>query len=754
MRTSWTTARRYGLSTLAMGSMLAVGILIGSTFTPASTTNQANAEPPPLKDGASANAPTLSAGAMWYPWAPGPGELGAGPMAFSVDQVVDGRTVKKVVASWNRNEDSPTAPLRNTRAVAEENGQVFVPYDALPPAFTMVATTRLRNGEVLSASFVPTTAPAPNRFGISMARSSDVAKSWTTWNAPLIENKWKLGWYRIHRDLIELADGTILLGAYGNGTIGGVAKEYSLVFESTDQGQTFHQRSAVNAGSPYGTNELGMARTSDGKLIAVMRGSEVVARPPSQPLTVSFSSDDGLTWEPLKRYVPPAGLPANGILAKLVLQPNGQLLMSYGRPDNNVAVSRDGTGRTWDAGEVVYTRHPGEDPLRRWMGSSGNTDLVTLNNGSSLVFGDTCHNIWWCREYGHDNKIWTRKVDALGAGVGKLDLATKVRAGTIKLTGEVVPADSKFAEQRLEGAIDGSAEYRSAARFTAANQSLTIELDHLYTLERIGLMMSKGEANGARIQVSENGRTWSRPIVNTGVRTDFAMRYDDIEPVRAKFVRISNGNAPLTAITELELYAKDLLTFENDAINSTPRTLKDTRYAHVANTIIPGVDNSATHMVLIDADEGAKAQATFPAATPADAQHISFGFEGYGYGAGAIWDILGTNADGVEVPAYRLHFSADWANNKMKARVWNGTAWSDIGGVGPVPANKVWMSVTIDSTKSETTIYLNGTKVGSTSVRLGAVEKFTGFKAETGLVPADVGNMEHGYDDVAITPLS
>ncbi|TDC48940.1 hypothetical protein E1212_19625 [Jiangella ureilytica] len=745
----------WGLGALAL-ALLAVGIVIGSVLTPGSS-GPATAAPPQLVDGAPGDEPSLSAGAMWYPWAPGPGELGANPRAFSIDHVMDGRTVKKVVASWNRNEDSPNAPLVNTRAVGEENGQIFVPYEALPSEYTMAATVRLRDGSVLTSSFVPksVTPPAPtHRITFPMARSTDLATSWTTWDAPLIENKWRLNWYRVHQDLIELADGTLLLGGYGHGTINGVTKEYSLVFESSDGGQTFRQRSAVNAGSQYGTNELGMARTSDGRLIAVMRGSETVARPPSMPMTVSFSGDDGLTWAPLQPYVPPEGMPNNGIMPKIVLQPNGQLLLAYGRPDNNVVVSRDGTGRTWDAGQVVFSRHPGDDPLRRWMGSSGNMDLVPLSSGASLAFGDTCHNIWWCREYGHDNKVWTRKVDAVTPGVGKVDLATKVQAGTVTLSGTVVAADERFAEQRIEGAVDGSSEYRAAARL-AGTPSLTVELDQVYTLERIGLMMSRGEPNSARVQVSEDGRRWSRPVVDTGVRTDYAMTYTDIEPVRAKYVRINQGSggAPLTAVTELELFAADLLTFENDAVTSVPRTLKDTRYAFVVDTIIPGFDHSRAHMALVDADQGARAAATFPASRPAGTQHISFGYEGYGYGSGALWDILGTNADGEEVTAFRLHFAPDWTANAMKVRAWDGDSWVDVGSVGPVPANRTWMSVTIDSTGSETTVSLNGTVMGTTSLALADVEEFTGFRAETGLLPEDVGNMEHSYDDVLIRPL-
>lgn len=754
-KSRWKLTRRWGAGVLTSITMLAAGIMIGSTISaPAAPGNTAAAAgPPELVNGAAADSPSLSAGAQWYPWAPGPGELGAAPMAFSVDHVVDGRTVKKVVTSWGRNEDSPGAPLRHGRAVADDNGQVFVPYSALPPEFTMVATTRLRDGSVLSASFVPGTAPAPNRIGIPMARSTDVATSWTSWTAPLVENLWKLDWYRIHRDIIELPDGTLLLGAYGKGTINGVVREYSLVFESSDGGQSFRQRSAVNAGSTFATNELGMARTSDGRLIAVMRGAEVVARPPSMPMTVTFSGDNGVTWEPLKEYVPPAGLPNNGIMPKLLLQGNGQLLMSYGRPDNNVAVSLDGTGRTWDTGEVVYERHPGDGALRRWMGSSGNMDLVALNNGSSLAFGDTCHNIWWCREYGHDNKIWTRKVDAIAPGVGKIDLATKVAAGTVQLSGKVLPADERFAEQRIEGVVDGSTEYRAAARF-GDEQTLTIKLDDTYTLERFGLMMAEGEVNSAKIEVSTDGRSWGRPVARTGARTDHAMRYNDIKPVRASYVRISpTTDAPLTAITELELFAKELLTFENDAVNSVPRSVEDSRYALVANTIIPGVDNSSAHLVLIDADTEAKATARFRARSPDRSQRISMGFEGYGYGSGAIWDILGTDASGREVTAFKLHLTADWTNNRMLVRAWDGANWQNVGGVGPVPPNKQWMTVTIDSTAGETTVSVNGQVAGTTDLALAKARRFDGFRAETGLLPADVGNMEHGYDDIAITPI-
>lgn len=716
----------------------------------------ATAGAPELRDGGDPEATSLHGGAMWHPWSPGPGELGANPMAFSYDHVLsDGRTAKKAIVAWAQNEDTPTAPLKEGMASAEDNGQVWVPYTGLPSDFSLVASTKLRSGQVLAAGFIPVSSPAPNRLGIRMAGSTDTAKTWTTWLAPLIEDKWKFNWYRVHRDMLELPDGTILLGAYGNGTIGGVTKEYSLIFESTDAGRSFRQRSAVNAGSQFSTNELGFTRTADGRLVALMRGTEPNPRPPAMPLTQTFSDDDGKTWEPVKTFLPPEGMPNNGVMPEPMLQPNGQLLLTYGRPDNNVVVSKDGTGRTWDVGETLYSRHPGEEPLRRWMGSSGNMALVSRDSNSSLAFGDTCHNILFCREYGHDNKIWTKVVDARGPHVGRIDMATKVREGTVKLVGTVAPADVRFPEQRIQGAVDGSGEYRAAARFVK-QPALTIELDQVYSLDRIGLMMGKGELNSATVQVSEDGKAWGQPVVKTGARTDWAMRYHDFAPVAAKFVRITPGDdAPLTAITEIELYAADIYTFENDAMTTIPRGLKDTRYALAAeHGIVAGYDHSKSRLALQDNDQTARAEATIPAFRPASSMQIAFGYEGYGYGSGALWDILGTDDSGATKTAEKLHAYADFSRNAMVVETWNGSAWEEIGRKSPAIANRSWMHFTLDVTPVGTTVTLDGAVLGTTKRKLADVSKVTGLNVATGLRPEDVGNMEHSYDDVKFSPTS
>jgi hypothetical protein len=88
----------------------------------------------------------------------------------------------------------------------------------------------------------------------------------------------------------------------------------------------------------------------------------------------------------------------------------------------------------------------------------------------------------------------------------------------------------------------------------------------------------------------------------------------------------------------------------------------------------------------------------------------------------------------------------------MVVRVWDGGKWVEVGGVSPYIPNYKWISIAIDTTGDRATVTVNGQAL-STTTRLAEVTSFTGFKAETGLVPADVGNMEHSYDDVVIAPL-
>lgn len=697
-----------------------------------------------VSNGADPDAPSLTLGAQWWPFSTGPGQLGAIPQAIGVDHLVDGRRTKKVFMTVTRNPDTSNATLHNTMKVAEDNGLEFKDYTVLPDGYNWASSGRRSDGTIMLYKFVPATAPAPNRFALPIAASTDVGRSWTFWNAPIVENKWKLAWYRVTHAMLELQDGTLLQGVYAGVTDG---TGYAVVIlQSTDKGRTWTQRSRLTSDGDSG--ELALARASDGRLIAVTRSNEGSGNP-TRKMKQTFSADDGLTWEPQQTFVPPPGLPAEGILPEMVLQPNGALVLTYGRPDNNIAVSWDGTGRTWNAGKVVYANYIRDTHRGRSMGSSGNTSVIAGESNYSLNFGDICHNVWSCREHGQQVGNWVRRIDAVTPGTGKVDLATGVADGIMKISGDVVPADARFPEQRLAGAVDGSNEYRAAARLAGSGpKRITIELDRQYPLDRIGLMLDRGTANSADVQLSTDGVNWTSPVVRQRNSVDYALRYHDIAPTAAKYVRISNdGGSAFTALNELELYAADTWTFENDAVNVTPRGTTDTLHAFTADTIFAG-EHSRRRAIIVDMDPDSRGTMTFPVAAQPGLR-LTYGYAGVGYGSGAIWELLGKDADGKGVTAWKFWFRP--VGDGFALSAWDGNAWQAVGTFPTYTPNGEWIPVEINANGTAATMTVHG-KTLTTTAKAGAASTLHAFRPSTGINVADQ-NMEHSFDNVQITPL-
>lgn len=745
-RTAWARITRLAIpaavGVVALGSMSAASAPSPSAAGPGGSGNT-------ITNGSDPDAASLSLGAQWWPFSPGPGQLGAVPQVVAFDHLVDGRRTKKSMLVVGRNEDASGALVHTTTKVAQDDGLEFKDAALLPDDFNWGSAGRLSNGSLMALLFTPTAAPAPNRLGISVATSTDLGASWTRRVAPIVENKWKMSYYRVTRDTMQLPDGTILQGVYGAGTIGGVTGQFSMILQSTDGGKSFSQRSAVNTDGD--SNEMALARTSDGRLLAITRSAEGSGAP-TKVMKQTYSADDGMTWSTQTQFAPPPGLPSEGIMPQLVLQTNGVMMLTYGRPDNNIAVSWDGTGKTWNDGKVVYANYIRTTERGRSMGSSGNTALTPGEANYSLNYGDICHNIWSCREYGQQTGIWARRIDAVTQGKGKLDLTTGVQDGTVKLAGTVVGADPKFAEQRLAGAVDGSSEYRAAARFTDGGRKvLTLALDRVYTLNKIGLMLDRGVTNSAKVQLSVDGRNWSAPVVRQRKVKDYSVRYTDIAPTQAKYVRVSNvGKETFTALNELELYAANIWTFENDAINVTPRGTTDTLHAFTADTIMPGQD-STRRSIIVDMDPDARATMTFPVAD-APGLHLQYGFSGEGYGSGAIWELLGKDAAGNQVSAWKFLFKSAPGGAGFALSAWDGSAWKDVGVFPTFTPNYQWIPVQINANATQAALTVHGRKL-TTTVHAATAATLNGFRPSTGLNIADQ-NMEHSYDNVEITPLA
>lgn len=691
-----------------------------------------------LVPGAPADTHVVSLGAEWNVNSPGPGYLSGFPQAFATDTVVDGVTQRKVLVSWAENRDTAAAESVDGLAVSDNGARTFTKHSERLMAISMV---RLDDGSIFATEFLPTT-DAAGAIAIKTARSTDLGKTWTRGTAKLVQDKVQFVWIRVHRGVHQLTDGTLLMPAYG--VAQGQTRNRSVLLQSTDRGDTWTIRNAaiMPPTATLGTNEMALSRTSDGRLVGFLRADG------NSSLYQTYSDDDGVTWTPPAVINAPAGAPRGWVDPGVVLQPNGMLVLSYGRPDNTLLVSRDGTGRTWDDHRNVFANAPRETSPARFHGSSANTAIVSVSANQSVVFGDSCANIWGCKEYGQLHRVWARMVDAVTPGTGKVDLATKVRSGTVKLSGDVAAGPRAFPETRIEGATDGSSE-RHAAAPLAKGGKLVVELDRMYTVDRVGLMLGYGGPQDADVQFSVDGKAWSQPALKPRGTVDYAVRYHQIAPTQAKYVKISapaGGN--LDAVTELELYAADTKTFENDAVNAPPRDFTDTRYAWVADTIIPGAD-SRRRLTLVDLDPQAIATATLPTAATA-AQRVAFQYASSQYGAGVVFSVRGKDTGGDDVTAWQFWIVPNPATNTLRVRARTSAGWQDIG-VAPLPPAERWMPVAIDTTATEARVNVNGATLAPTTHRWHEAASYTGITFSSW--SNQDANMQHEFDDVQVTPL-
>lgn len=113
---------------------------------------------------------------------------------------------------------------------------------------------------------------------------------------------------------------------------------------SRDKGRTWKRRGTIAvdpAGESYMTEPV-IEVTSDGRLVCAIRGSaEETAYTQGHRLVITFSSDHGRSWEPIKP------LHKFGVFPGLLLLENNVLVLSFGRPGVHMKFSVDGTGRSW-----------------------------------------------------------------------------------------------------------------------------------------------------------------------------------------------------------------------------------------------------------------------------------------------------------------------------------------------------------------------------------------------------------------------
>ncbi|WP_433444092.1 exo-alpha-sialidase [Nonomuraea sp. CA-141351] len=446
----------------------------------------------------------------------------------------DGAPRQKVLSTFTTNVDE-IVTLTNAAAVSDDGGLTFGPASRTP---LREAPIELLDGRYFATEYyLQRTGPHTTRLGVLTSRSPDDQESWERSESTLSTPGDLMPGGASHGVPIQLADGTILITVYARYSDTGTYQ--AEVYASRDGARTFQRRGVIARPSEgFVYNEAAVEQTMDGSLLAVLRRDGG----PYSTLHQSRSTDGGRTWSPVSelRFSGPAGpidCVVRGVAPRLLLTPGGVLVLSAGRPDNWLAVSPDGLGGEWLWPQVTYHNRDG---IWDTHGSSGYTGIAALGAHKLIQVFDNCKlpgvrpdgllNETTCPAHGRfENGGWyaikRRLFTIAGPAPGLLDLAAMRRRGTLGI--ETTMRWTGRPRSRPSAAFDGSTGYWSSA-VAAGRGRYVLHLDRQYSLTRIGLSLRPGHAAGARVYVSEDGRSWGEPVMTITGRTDYALHYSEI----------------------------------------------------------------------------------------------------------------------------------------------------------------------------------------------------------------------------------
>ncbi|MEV0628881.1 sialidase family protein [Nonomuraea wenchangensis] len=481
----------------------------------------------------------------------------------------DGRPAQKVITTFTTNVDK-VVTLTSEAALSTDGGVTFGPSEATPLRESPV---ELLDGRYFATEYYPKrTGPHTARLGVLTSAVADDGEDWLRSVATLRTPDELRSGGAAHGTPVQLADGTILITVYARyqGSDGFQAEVYA----STDGGRTFERRGVIarpdEAG--YGYTEAALAQVMDGTLVAVIRRDGGTYATLSQ----ARSADGGRTW------TSPAGLRfagmdcvVRGVAPRLLLMPDGKLVLSAGRPDNWLAVSRDGLGHEWLEPRVTYHNRDGVWDAH---GSSGYTGIAAVGPHRLIQVFDNCkiagvrpdHSLdeTACPAHGRFEQggwyaIKRGLYDLAPPAPGRLDLAALLRKGDLTISTTMRWTSRDRPLTRPEAALDGSTGYWSSAVAAGRSGEYVLHLDRQYRFTMAGLSLRPGHRAGARVYVSRDGRSWGEPVLTIDDRTDYALRYEPIS-ARGRHVKIvversddcDREIGPSCAmLNEIELYA-------------------------------------------------------------------------------------------------------------------------------------------------------------------------------------------------------
>ncbi len=210
---------------------------------------------------------------------------------------------------------------------------------------------QMRDGSIVCTFFTYRPQPAgPARCDTCLVTSPDGGETWET-NPRIVAQDWPSS-----APVRELPDGTRLLGVYHEDA----DTAYGGVIRSTDGGKTWSAPIPIGKGSGVRLDaETDFVTLKDGRIYAALRGDRV-------PMHFSLSTDQGLTWSPVKDIGFPGHCPHFTRLS------TGEILLCHRLPLTSLHFSRD-EGRTWQGPYQIDTT-PGAYP-----------STVELKDGTVLV---------------------------------------------------------------------------------------------------------------------------------------------------------------------------------------------------------------------------------------------------------------------------------------------------------------------------------------------------------------------------------
>ncbi|NRQ37916.1 hypothetical protein HII36_39715 [Nonomuraea sp. NN258] len=663
------------------------------------------------------------------------------PSLTAVDVVKpDGTPGQKVIATWSKNVDAGVKQS-TALAVSDNGGETF---GAPVPTDLREAPIQLHDGRLFATAYYLTKVDAHTNK-LNILTSSDLGETWTTTSATFSSPDELTGGGVAHGQPIQLPDGTILVTVYTRYTAAG-DRYNSEVYASTDGGRSFTRRGVMaRSDATYTYDETAIEQTADGSLLAVMRrdGGTYAT------LHQTRSTDDGLTWSPVSDLrLGGQSCVVRGVAPRLLLMPNGVLVLSAGRPDNWAAISTDGRGDSWTQQRVTYHNRDGVYDAH---GSSGYTGVVAVGANRLLQIVDNCKlpgvnadgrlNESACPaggrfEHGSWYAIKRRHLDVLTPDAGKIDLANKYRQGELTVDTTMTWSSQNRPRVRPDGAFDGSTNYWSSA-VAAGPGEYVMHLDRDYTFTRLGLSLRPGHAASARVYVSKDGQNWGEPVATITGRTDYALRYQAINAAGRHVKVVTDAVAGCDAeigetcamLNEVELYSTTD-TFDNDPVSIRPRG-----YQNLSNAwVVPPAVGADRRLKLSDFSTGSMAKAT-RTTTAATRKTLEFRY----YPNTVANSFLFTLTSGTVSP-YHLSISKSGSLSRYDA---SARKWVTLAPAGTVGAG--WSRIRLEATTGSAALFVNDRQV-ATLAASPAASSLSGYSF-TSAGTATVGD-EALFDDI------